>query len=124
MSNIFNPLKKGWIIRLFREARSDISASYDIEEPFISANLIIQSMKKMLKVLNFCLGDLENIEELLFFRINSSDQLYNLLFSFQNIINYWIQKNLSFEEIDLSEILLDAKYLYNFTMIKLRFYVE
>ena len=111
-------------MRLFREARSDLTASYDIGEPFISANLIIQSMKKLQKAMFFCLGDPDSIQELLLYRINSSDPFYELLFSLQTIINYWIQKILSFEIIKISEILLDAKNIFNLTKIFINNFVE
>lgn len=116
-SLINSPLIKGWIIRLFREARADLSASYDIEEPYVSANLIIQSMKKLQKAIFYCLGDPESIQELLLYKATSSSLFYEILITLQNVINYWLQKILSFENFVLSEVLTDAKEIFNLTKI-------
>ncbi len=113
---------KGWIIRLFREARADISASYEEEEPFIVAKLIIQSMKKMQKAIFFCVGEPDIIQELLLYRINFSNSFYELLFSIQNLIGYWIEKIISFEIIKLSEIMADAKNLFEFLNIFVKYF--
>lgn len=116
-SLINSPLIKGWIIRLFREARADLSASYDIEEPYVSANLIIQSMKKLQKAIFYCLGEPESIQELLLYKATSSSLFYEILITLQNVINYWLQKILSFENFVLSEVLTDAKEIFNLTKI-------
>ncbi len=102
---------------MFREARADLSASFNIEEPFIVANLIVQSLKKLQKALFFCIGEPDSIQELLLYRFNYSNPISEVFYSFQSIINYWLQQVLSFEVFQLSGILLDAEFLFNFTKI-------
>ncbi|MHA1651239.1 MAG: hypothetical protein ACTSYB_13680 [Candidatus Helarchaeota archaeon] len=67
----------------------------------------------MQKAIYYCLGDPESIQELLINDINSSDSIYNLLNYVQNLIEYWIQKFLNFEIIELPDILADAKIIFN-----------
>ena len=117
-------LIKGWIIRLFREARADLSASYEIEEPFISTSLIVQSMKKLQKVILFCLGEPDSIQELLMHRIKSANKFYELLFSVQDIINYWISKILTLENLVLSELILDARKIFEFAKIFIIVFID
>ncbi|MFX1295965.1 MAG: hypothetical protein ACFFD2_14085 [Promethearchaeota archaeon] len=124
MPVINDPIVRGWIIRLFREGRADLSASYDIEEPFISANIIIQSMKKLQKAIFFCLGDPESIQELVLYNMDSTNPLYELLSTLQKIIEYWIQNVLSFKDINITEILLDAKIFFTFTKIFITNFIE
>ena len=107
-----------------REARSDLSASYNIEEPFISANFIIQSMKKFQKAIFFCLGDPDSIQELLLYGEISSDSFYELLLSLHEIINYWIQKVLSFEDFIISEMLSDAKNIFTLSKIFVKNFID
>lgn len=102
---------------MFREARADLSTSFNIEEPFIVANLIVQSLKKLQKAMFFCIGEPDSIQELLLYRFNYSNPISEVFYSFQSIINYWLQQVLSFEVFQLSGILLDAEFLFNFTKI-------
>ena len=81
-------------------------------------------MKKLQKALIFCLGDSDSIQELILYRIHSSSPLYELLSSLQNIIGYWIQKILSLEVINTSEILSDAKIFFDFTKAVIESFIE
>jgi len=110
-------LRKGWISRLFREARSDLYASYNIEKPFISANLILQSMKKLEKAIFLCLGEPNIIQEILLSEIICENVFYKTLFFIQKSINYWTDMILSFEIINTSVILAETELIFNFARI-------
>jgi len=114
---ILDPLIQGWIIRFFREATADISASYHTEEPLLSANLVLQAMEKFQKAIHLCLGDPNDIQELLYYKINSSNPFYDLLFPIQKIIQYWLQKILYFEIFNIEELRTDAKRIFNIARI-------
>ena len=81
-------------------------------------------MKKLQKSMLFCLGDPESIQELILYRIHSSFPLYELLYSLHKIIGYWIQKIISFEIIDTSEILSDARIFFNYTKLIIEKFIE
>lgn len=108
---------KGWIIRLLREARSDLSASHELEDPFIVSNMIIQSMKKLQKVIFFCLGAPDGIQEIVICLIKTQNILCQWLYSLQSVISYWAQKIISLEEINLPDILTDANNFFNLAIL-------
>jgi len=74
-------------------------------------------MEKLQKAMHLCLGDHNDIQELLYYKINVSNPLYNILFPIQKVIQYWLQKILYFEIFKLEELLMDAKQIFNIAKI-------
>ena len=74
-------------------------------------------MDKLQKAIHLCLGDHNDLQELLSYQVNSSHPLYDLLFPIQKVIQYWLQKILYFEIFKIEELQMDAKQIFNISKI-------